>query len=306
MINLDGVCKSFEDRKSKKLISALLSISLHIPKGEIIGLIGRSGAGKTTLLKLICGLLLPSNGRVRVMGLEPVKKRRRLSQHCGALFANTTALNQYETVKSNLEIIKDTYMINKNTFEQELIRLSDMFGIANIMDETVKDLSLGQRRRVELVSLFILQTDLIIMDEPCIGLDEFAKQKYDEMIKELHDKHRTVIISSHDLSDIDKICTRIILLEDGKIKFYGDKRDLYRQYAPIDIISVNCQGKLPNMQDLPIISYTIDDLLLTISYNTNHITAAEIVRVLLQSTTIIEVKIKKPSLEDVILGLEGR
>lgn len=306
MISLDGVCKSFEDRKSNEHISALSNVSLHIPEGEIIGVIGKSGAGKTTLLKLICGLLYPSQGRVRVMGLDPVKKRRGLSKNCCVLFANTTALNQYETVKNNLEILKSTYMVNNNTFNAELAKLSDIFGIADLMYDTVKDLSLGQRRRVELVSLFILQMDLIIMDEPCIGLDEYAKEKYDCMIKELHDKHKTVIISSHDLKEIDKICTRIILLDDGRIKFYGNRKDLYRQYAPIDIITVKCRGRLPNMQDLPIVRYTIDDSLLTISYNTNHITAAEIIRVLLQSSSISEVNIMKPSLEDLILGLEGR
>lgn len=306
MINLDGVCKSFEDKKSTDHILALSNVSLHIPQGEIIGIIGKSGAGKTTLLKLICGLLLPSQGRVRVMGLDPVKKRRRLSKHCSVLLANTTTLNQYETVKSNLEILRSSYRINNRTFEAELVRLSDMFGIADIMNETVKELSLGQRRRVELVSLFILQMDLFIMDEPCIGLDEYAKEKYNNMIMELHDKHKTAIISSHNLGEIDKLCTRIILLDEGRIKFYGDKRDLYRKYAPIDIITVKCLGRLPNMQDLPVISYTINDLTLTISYNTNHITASEIIRVLLQSSCISEVNIKKPSLEDLILGLGGR
>jgi ABC-2 type transport system ATP-binding protein len=147
---------------------------------------------------------------------------------------------------------------------------------------------------------------LIILDEPCIGLDAFARLKYEEMVKELKEKQKTIILSSHNMCEIDHICTRIILLDDGKITFYGDKRELFRQYAPIDIMTVKCLDKIPNMQDLPVNCYTMDDLKLTISYNTNVISASEIIRVLLQSTSISEVTVKKPSLEDVISAIERK
>lgn len=306
MIILEGVSKWFDVGKSKKQIPALSDVTLFIPKGEIVGVIGKSGAGKTTLLKLICGLLVPDKGYIRVMGLEPVKNRKRLSSHFSVLFANTMVLNQYETVKSNLEMLKSTYRVNSVVFDRERNRLSEMFGIADIMNETVRNLSLGQRRRVELVSLFVLQADIMIMDEPCIGLDAYARQKYNEMVKELQERGITLIISSHNMDEIDTICTRIIVMDNGKITFYGDKRELYRTYAPVDLMSVKCLGKLPNMQDLPVNSYTMDDLMVTVSYNTNYITASEIVRVLMQSTCVSEISIKKPSLEDVILAIERK
>jgi ABC-2 type transport system ATP-binding protein len=306
MINLDGVWKEFDTKREEGYLTALTEVSLHIPKGEIIGIIGKSGAGKTTLLKLICGLIAPSKGRIRVMGFDPIKKRRRLSARLGVLFTNTTALNLQETVKTNLKMIKNTYKLNRSVFDLEFISLSERFGISDIMNEAVKTLSLGQRRRVELVSLFLLQADLYIMEEPCFGLDPDARMKCEEQIKLLRERGKTIIIASHNMREIERICTRIIILNHGKRIFYGDMRELYRQFTPIDVMTVKCSDKLPNVQDLPVISYSIDGLTLTLSYNTNHISAAEIVRVLLQSASISEINIKKPSLEDVISAIERK
>lgn len=303
MILLENVSKSFQIKKTNTIIDVLNNITLHIPKGEAVGLIGSSGAGKTTFLKLLCGLIMPDLGRVRIMGLEPVRQRVELSKDISVLFADTMSINSDETIKTNLLFLKEIYNIESKLFYSRMSEFTQAFNIDNAMNEKVKNLSLGIRRKAELTALFLIPAKIILMDEPCIGLDALAKGACERIIKKLQKEGKTIIISSHTMGEIDSICSRIMMLNQGNLIYYGQKDALYHIFSPIDNMRITYKNMIPDMQDLPLLNWEIDNHELILSYNTNIISSAEIIKVIMQSSEIEEIKIIKPDLEDVVAKL---
>lgn len=295
MVTLDGISRQFLNQTM-----ALDKVSLHIPVGEVVGIIGASGAGKTTLIKIICGLLMPTAGDVRVMELDPLVQRKRIGRYIGVLFAEHGMLRAFDTVNANLEMVKNVYRRNDTSFMGETEELCDRFGIQGYRRTIVKELSFGQRRRVELVCLLLQRSKILVFDEPCNGLDADGKKQFEEEILRRSKMGITILISSHNMGEIEGVCTRIMLMEQGRVLFYGDRRRLLRRFAPMDVLIIRYDQGIPDLQDLPIRQYVIDNQTITISYNSNYITAAEIVHVLLGSINIKEMSVKKPRLEEVI------
>lgn len=146
----------------------------------------------------------------------------------------------------------------------------------------------------------------MVFDEPCNGLDADGKKIFEEEIEKRRKMGITILISSHNMCEIEEVCTRIILMKKGTVAFYGDKRRLLRKYAPIDVLKIRYKNGIPDLRDLPIQQYVIENQTITISYNTQHVTAAEIVHVLLGSICILELSVKKPRLEEVIAVSMGK
>lgn len=255
----------------------LNSVSIHVPQGETVGLIGASGAGKTTFLKLACGLLKPSNGRIYTMGLKPALEQKELCRGLGVLFADIPVLQKEDTVVGNFELLRSIYQINKDRFDQDYHELSD---------RPVRDLSLGQRRRVEIGAVLIHRPGLLLLDEPTAGLDENAKQAFYELIRERRREGLTTILTSHDMEEISKLCSRIALLDQGKLLYYGTEEQIKKQFTPMDTMQLEVEGRLPDLEDLPLVRYTVDENRLSLSYDSNCVTAAEIVKLVVQQTVI--------------------
>lgn len=282
----------------------LNSVSIHVPQGETVGLIGASGAGKTTFLKLACGLLKPSNGRIYTMGLKPALEQKELCRGLGVLFADIPVLQKEDTVVGNFELLRSIYQINKDRFDQDYHELSDRLGFVLLSDRPVRDLSLGQRRRVEIGAVLIHRPGLLLLDEPTAGLDENAKQAFYELIRERRREGLTTILTSHDMEEISKLCSRIALLDQGKLLYYGTEEQIKKRFTPMDAMQLEVEGRLPDLEDLPLVRYTVDENRLSLSYDSNCVTAAEIVKLVVQQTVIKKMKIRKPELADVIVRLK--
>ena len=282
----------------------LNSVSIHVPQGETVGLIGASGAGKTTFLKLACGLLKPSNGRIYTMGLKPALEQKELCRGLGVLFADIPVLQKEDTVVGNFELLRSIYQINKDRFDQDYHELSDRLGFVLLSDRPVRDLSLGQRRRVEIGAVLIHRPGLLLLDEPTAGLDENAKQAFYELIRERRREGLTTILTSHDMEEISKLCSRIALLDQGKHLYYGTEEQIKKRFTPMDAMQLEVEGRLPDLEDLPLVRYTVDENRLSLSYDSNCVTAAEIVKLVVQQTVIKKMKIRKPELADVIVRLK--
>ena len=282
----------------------LNSVSIHVPQGETVGLIGASGAGKTTFLKLACGLLKPSNGRIYTMGLKPALEQKELCRGLGVLFADIPVLQKEDTVVGNFELLRSIYQINKDRFDQDYHELSDRLGFVLLSDRPVRDLSLGQRRRVEIGAALIHRPGLLLLDEPTAGLDENAKQAFYELIRERRREGLTTILTSHDMEEISKLCSRIALLDQGKLLYYGTEEQIKKRFTPMDTMQLEVEGRLPDLEDLPLVRYTVDENRLSLSYDSNCVTAAEIVKLVVQQTVIKKMKIRKTELADVIVRLK--
>lgn len=279
---------------------SLTDVNMHIPQGEIVGLTGASGAGKTTFIKLVCGLLKPSEGIVRTMGKDPVLYRRSYGRDLGAYITGIPLLDGNDTVEGNFRSLMYIYRIPKGEYQQEYRRLSERLGFHSLSGEKVKDLSLGQRVRAELGAALLHRPRLLLLDEPTVGLDENGKQALGGLLKERRGQGMTVLISSHDMAVISGLCSRIAVLMDGHLAFYGSMGRLCSRYAPADKLTVRISGRFPDLDDLPLKGYSVENDLLTLYYNSDHITAAEILKLILGQTRIEEVHMHRPGLEDII------
>lgn len=289
------------EKVSKFIIS---DVTFHIPEGKTVGLIGASGAGKTTLIKLTCGLLKPDLGQVYTMRKEPVLGREHCGKALSVLFADKPYLQREDTVADNFEMLKYIYGLSKEDFRKDYKMLAERLRFGCMEGQQVKNLSLGQRRRVEIGATLISRPKLLLLDEPTVGLDADAKQVFYELIAEKEREGVTVVVTSHNMEEISKMCSRIVLLDKGKLLYYGEEEQLRKQFLPMDTMHLKLADKLPDLEDLPLQSYEVDGDTLKITYNSNHITSAEILRLILAQTKVAEIKIRRGDLADVIVQMK--
>lgn len=283
----------------------LKDINIHIPKGCCVGLIGASGAGKTTFLRLVCGLLKADNGRVYVDGQAQNMYSSRISQDIGVLFTDKPILNGEECVYENFLVLKNIYRIEETEFYNRYMELANLLDFKKYEYEKVKNLSLGQRRRAELGAIFLHRPKLAILDEPTNGLDANGKKAFYNLIKQSTAKGMTILISSHDLEGISRLCSRVALLHKGRLIYYGSEELLVKKYVPVDMMELKLKDKLPDLEDLPIEKYSLEGDRLILLYNSGHITAAEILRNIMSQIKVQEIKISKPELTDTIIKIIG-
>lgn len=286
---------------SKFLLS---DVSIHIPAGTSIGLIGASGAGKTTFLKLACGLLLPEQGFVRTMRKNPVTHRSELGVSMGTMLNDIPVLADYNSVKSNFNDLQIIYRMSEGRYKEEYRLLADTLDFGAYENETINALSLGQRRRVELGALLLRRPKLLLLDEPTIGLDQTAKESLRMLLMERQKEGMTLIISSHDMGEISALCERIALLDHGRLTYYGDRELLLKRFAPMDTLEVILSGPLPDLEDLSLHSFLLNQNKLTLTYNSNHVSSAELLHHLLKRTSFTGVTTYKSELADVIKRIE--
>lgn len=286
----------------------LKDVSFCVPKGEIVGVIGASGAGKTTLLKLVCGLLEAESGGVYTFRQKPVLAGRRIGKRMAALFADIPVLGEDTVVRQGLEDYRQIYGIGQDEFARACARLGECLGFAAYGDLPVRSLSLGQRRRAELGTVFLRNPELIILDEPGIGLDQSARNTLHQLLRERQAAGATILISSHDMDEIAGLCGRILMLDEGRRLFYGTRELLLRKYAPMDVCELDFEyrGRLPEVADLPIAHYEFKRDQLVIVFNSNHISAAEILSHVMAQTQLRAVTVRKGSLLDSIKNIANR
>ncbi len=291
---------SFEN-VSKFILS---EITLHIPKGVAVGIIGASGAGKTTLLKLACGLLKPEEGEVYTLQKSPVEGRASLGHRLGCLLERMPVLDEEQSVEDNFKNLKIIYRLSDEEFTSEYLALAETLGLWEMEQSQVKSLSFGQRRRAELAAVLLHRPELLLLDEPTNGLDENAKKALQEVLLERVRTGMTLVFSSHNMREVSGICERVVVLEKGKLLYYGEEGPLFRKYAPMDRMRIKTAGKMPDIEDLPVTRYAVEEDEMILYYNSNYITASEIIEVLLKQTTVWEVSIQKPDLADVIFAIK--
>lgn len=242
----DGLIGYFKNliKPKYKEFTAVNHINFEIQEGELVGYIGENGAGKSTTIKMLTGLLTPTSGEVVVDDLVPNKNRIENNKKIGAVFGQKTQLWWDLPVIESFRLIKKMYKIPDGEYRKNLKKFSEILELDDLLEKQVKNLSLGQKMRCEIAATFLHNPKIVYLDEPTIGLDVLVKERIRAFIKEVNkEKNTTVILTTHDLKDIEDVCDRIILLDKGQIIYDGEKEKFKKIYGKQVIAQIIVKNK---------------------------------------------------------------
>lgn len=289
---------------------AVKGIGFNIEKGEMVGYIGANGAGKSTTIKMLTGILTPTSGKILINGLVPTKDRIKNNMKIGAVFGQRTQLWWDIPVIESYKLIQKIYEIPNEIYKENLEYFSKNLDLKELLNIPVRQLSLGQKMRCEIAAAFLHNPEIVYLDEPTIGLDFMVKEKIRKFIKQLNkERNTTVILTTHDLQDIEEICGRIIIIDNGSIIFDGalDKiKDEFSKYTVANILFKEITPELRNFLNNENIDFeilSIDENSLNIKFNRNNITIAGIFSNLSNYGTILDLNIQDVSIETIVKTL---
>lgn len=210
-------------KPQKKIIHALNDVSFTINKGEFVAYAGPNGAGKSTTMKLLAGMLMPTNGNVTVFNMSPDKDRIRLMKRLGILFGNRTELWWDHPVIQSFEWKKVVWDINEDVYKRNLSMVTELLDIGELLKTYARELSLGQRMRADLAMMLLHSPELILLDEPTLGLDVIAKRQMIQFLKKInHENNVTIIVTSHDMDDLEEMAQRMLMVSNGRVAYDGN------------------------------------------------------------------------------------
>lgn len=223
-------------------VRAVDRVSFGVEEGEVLAFIGPNGAGKSTTIKMLTGILYPDGGRVEVLGIDPVKKRKQLAYQIGTVFGQKEQLWTHLTPYDNFQFFGAIYDLSAGESERRIAELAETFELADFINTPVRSLSLGQRIRCEIVASLIHRPKVLFLDEPTIGLDPVVKENIRMLIKQMNREfHTTIFLTSHDIGDIEKLCKRIVIVNSGQIVMDDSMEHLKYHYLNKKIVEVKLQ-----------------------------------------------------------------
>ena len=245
---LKGSIKSII-KPNYKVIKAVKNISFSVEKGEMIAFIGPNGAGKSTSIKMMTGILFPNSGNIDILGLDPKKDRKRLAYEIGCVFGQKEQLWTHLTPYDNFKFFGAIYDIPDKKVEKKIEEFKELFELNEFINTPVRNLSLGQRIRCEIVASLIHEPKILFLDEPTIGLDPVVKENIRVLIKRMNKEYKTtVVLTSHDIGDIEKLCKRVIIVNQGQIVLDDTMENLKYHYLNKKLIDAKMKEKV-NLND---------------------------------------------------------
>jgi ABC-2 type transport system ATP-binding protein len=234
LIEVDEVAKSFTVRRrsgrlrrSRVHVPAVDGISFAVAAGEFVGYLGPNGAGKSTTIKMLTGILTPSSGRVRVAGLDPSRQRTALARRLGVVFGQRTTLWWDLPLRDSLTLIRHLYRVERSVHRTRLAELTELLELGPFLDTPVRQLSLGQRMRGDLAAALVHDPELLVLDEPTIGLDVVSKATVRAFLTRLNvEQGTTILLTTHDLGDIERLCRRVMVIDHGRLAYDGSLAEL--------------------------------------------------------------------------------
>lgn len=285
---------------------AVDDISFEILQGEFIGYIGPNGAGKSTTIKILCGILHPTQGFATVMGRKPYENSRLNSKNIGVLFGQKTQLWWDLPIKETLRLHRELYSISKNDYQAQLKLLNEMLELEEFEDKPVRQLSLGQRMRGELAAAVLHKPSILILDEPTIGMDIIVKERIRKFLVDINKREgTTIILTTHDLGEIEKTCDRTIIINHGSKVFDGNLGNLKNSSNADSTVTIKIEDNLPEylrnkIRNLRISTNDSSKISFSINrkYNEN-----ELLSEIFNNCTILDMTITEPSIDEIIRDL---
>jgi ABC-2 type transport system ATP-binding protein len=236
-------------RRERQVVEAVRDISFGVERGELLGYLGPNGAGKSTTIKMLTGILVPSSGRVSVAGLDPSKRRIELARRIGAMFGQRVQLWWDLPLIDSFELLLHNYRVPADRYRTSLARFREVLDLDPFLHTPVRQLSLGQRIRGELTASMLHEPELLFLDEPTIGLDVVAKQRVRDFLVEINrERGVTVLLTTHDLGDIERLCRRLLVIDQGSLIWDGRIDDLKERFGAERLLIVDLERPAPPLQ----------------------------------------------------------
>lgn len=256
LIELDGVEKVFDVRRragllrrEKRQVRAVDGITFRVARGEMVGYIGPNGAGKSTTIKMLTGILTPSAGRLRVAGIDPSRERTKLARRIGVVFGQRTTLWWDLPLIDSYRLVHRMYRIPDRRYRENLERCVELLELGELLEVPVRQLSLGQRMRGDIAAALLHDPEVLYLDEPTIGLDVISKARVREFLRDLNAERRTtVVLTTHDLTDIEQLCERVMVIDHGRLMYDGALAGLHEVGASERTLVVDLERELPPVE----------------------------------------------------------
>lgn len=309
----EGLMGTFKDLFSRdyRLVKAVDDVSMSLEEGEFVGFLGPNGAGKSTTIKMMTGVLAPTSGEIWVNGNIPFKNRSRNAQNIGVVFGQRTQLWWDLPVIESFKILKEIYNLDKKIYDENMGIFNDLVNIKTLYSTPVRNLSLGQRMLCDIVASFLHNPRIIFLDEPTIGLDVSIKNKIRTILKELNERKKaTIVLTTHDIGDIEILCKRIIIIDQGCIIYDGDIRRINHMFGAYRTLKIYLGNGFNDdfMADInkkftcqnPILIETHEDGWVDFTINQDELKLLDVLNYVMNILPIKDVKIEEIRTESVI------
>jgi len=262
IIQVTSVTKQFQQRKKAEglretlamlikpqytIKTAVDAVSFEIEQGETIGYIGPNGAGKSTTIKMLAGILVPTSGSIQVLGLDPFRQRKEHARHIGVVFGQRTSLWWDVPAIDSLRVLRDIYKVPEAQYRRNLERYTELLDLGEFLNVPVRQLSLGQRVRADIAAALMHDPAILFLDEPTIGVDVISKERLRDFIKEINrDRKVTVLLTTHDMNEIEKLCPRVLVIDRGSILYDGSLEKIRARYSAGRVLAVEYEEEIPD------------------------------------------------------------
>jgi len=298
-----GIIRGALVRKTKE-IKALDSISFEINEGELVGYIGPNGAGKSTTVKVMSGILTPESGKCEIIGRTPWKDRVNHVSQIGVVFGQRSQLWWDVPVNDSFDLLKDIYDIPANIHKERLNQLVDTMNIGTLLKTPVRQLSLGQRMRCEVVAALLHSPKILFLDEPTIGLDAVSKLALREFLKNENKQNGvTMILTTHDMDDIEALCDRVMVIGHGKLLFNGKLDGLKRQFSPLRCIHAITENPIGETSIFGAVKTDVTDREWTVWFDPVKTPAHKIVAEMAEKLPLVDITIVERDIDEMIAAM---
>jgi len=303
MIDVEHLSKSFVVRRGKlrrqrHVVDAVADLSFRVERGELLGYLGPNGAGKSTTIKMLTGILVPSSGRVTVAGLDPSRRRIELARRIGAMFGQRVQLWWDLPLIDSFELLRHIYKVPADRYQASLARFREVLDLDPFLHTPVRQLSLGQRIRGELTASLLHEPELLFLDEPTIGLDVVAKQRVRDFLVEINrERGVTVLLTTHDLGDIERLCDRLLVIDHGRLIWDGRIPDLKERYGADRMLIVDLERPAPPLEIEGATVERVDGPRQWLRFRGP---AAELTARVAASARLVDLQIAEPDIEEIV------
>ncbi|GAA1903833.1 ATP-binding cassette domain-containing protein [Streptantibioticus ferralitis] len=292
-------------RRERRTVRAVDGLDFEVAHGEMVGYIGPNGAGKSTTIKMLTGILVPSGGRLRVAGVDPSRERTRLARRIGVVFGQRTTLWWDLPLRDSYELVRRIYRIPDARYRANLDVCVELLDLTELLDVPVRQLSLGQRMRADIAAALLHDPEVLYLDEPTIGLDVVSKVKVREFLRQVNsERGTTVLLTTHDLTDIEQLCKRVMVIDHGQLVYDGGLDGLHAAGESERTLVVDFDRELPPVRITGARSVRTEGPRQWLAFPAST-SAAPLVAELAARYPLVDLSVREPAIEDVIARMYG-